>query len=450
MIQSICEMPDVLKVLRIVNIVILIIRIVVPIILIISAMIQLVKAVMNAELNKITKPMITKVVAAILIFMIPVFVRVVAIIAGNNREYEQCLKDISKETIDQAYQSIAESLVAQAEESKSEADIGTAEYYLTNIKDETAKTGFQERINKVKEEKEKENNKPSPGNNNTAATEPIKPSAGEKIIKQGETDTLKVYITKTGSSYVTRVWMKDPYNQVNKQDASPYGKSLRRPSELVKTAISEKGLENKLIVAMNASGFYLKNTYDASSVSRVPAYDRTSVGTIVITDGKVIRNNYEKGDLLTWFITGIDNNNQMQVFEDKKMKETTVSEKKAWSESVINSGIRNTFTFAAPVILNGQKTNYTNKNSRMPGSNDSTKGLQMMCQVDNNNFMFFSTKSGTRNQAIKIFLDAGCKTAVNLDGGGSVALLFKADNSSNIETVSGNARSLPEAMYITE
>ena len=442
MILSICDVPEVLKVMRIINIVITIIKIAVPIMLIVMAMIDLVRAVTNAELNKITKPIVNKVIAAVLIFLIPTFVRVIARVVGNNGEYEKCIGDITRETIRASYNSQEESLIEKAEESLDEADYNTALYYLINITPESTKNEYKQRLDAVKEKIEEEK-KPK-------AAAVIKPNAGENIIKQEETETLKVYITKNNNYYLTRVWMQDPYHQINKQDANPYGKSLKRPSELLKEAISENHLESKLIVAMNASGFYLKDTFDASSVSRYPAFDRTSVGTLVITNGRVVRNAYEKGDILTWFIAGIDPSNTMQVFEDKKMSETNSTAKKAWSESVINSGIRNTFTFAAPVIQNGQKTNYTNKNSRMPGSNDSTKGLQMICQINSNNFIFYTSKSGTRNQAISLFLEQGCQTAVNLDGGGSVALLYKPSSSTSIETISGNGRSLPEVMYITE
>ncbi len=442
MILSVCDLPEVLKVMRIINIVITIIKIVVPILLMVSAMIDLVRAVTNSELNKITKPMVAKVVAAVLIFLIPTFVGVIADIAGNDGEYEKCLGDITRETIRVAYANQEETLVAKAEETLNESDYNNALYYLNNITPESAREEFKSRLDTVKAKIE-EAKKPK-------VEEPIKPDSSEKIIKQEETKTLKVYITQKGNYYLTRVWMENPYTQINKEDANPYGKTLKRPSELLKNAISSKGLDGKLIVAMNASGFYLKDTFDASSVSRYPAFDKTSVGTLVITDGKVVRNAYEKGDILTWFIAGIDPNNKLLVFEDKKIKETNSQEKKAWSESVINSGIRNTFTFAAPLIENGEKTNWSNKNSRMPGSNDSTKGLQIIGQINNNNFVFYTSKSGTRDEAIKLFLNMGCKTAVNLDGGGSVALLFKPSNSSNIETVTGNGRSLPEVMYITE
>ena len=54
MILSICDLPDALKVMRIVNIVITIIKVVVPIMLIVSAMIDFARAVSDSELNKIT------------------------------------------------------------------------------------------------------------------------------------------------------------------------------------------------------------------------------------------------------------------------------------------------------------------------------------------------------------------------------------------------------------
>ena len=174
------------------------------------------------------------------------------------------------------------------------------------------------------------------------------------------------------------------------------------------------------------------------------------MGTIVITDGKVIRNVYDIGDVETWFITGVTKDNKMVIFEDKKYKLTNTAEKKAWSESVIASGIRNTYTFAAPIIENGERTGYNNLNSRMPQSNNSKKGLQLFCQINENNFALFTARQETRNKGIEVFLSIGCKTAVNLDGGGSIALVYKPKGSSKIETIIGNGRDLPEAGYFSE
>ena len=160
MMLSICDLPDVLKVMRIVNIVITIIKVVVPILLIVSAMIDFARAVSDAELNKITKPMVNKVIAAILVFLIPTFVKLIAEITLNDGEYQNCLGDITIETIQMAYVNQGEKLVKKAEESETIMDYSTAESYLMQIEDESKRKEFEDRLAVVKEKIDKENNKP--------------------------------------------------------------------------------------------------------------------------------------------------------------------------------------------------------------------------------------------------------------------------------------------------
>ena len=434
MILSICDVPEVLKVMRIINIVINIIKIAVPIILIVAATIELVRAVTNAELNKITKPMVNKVIAAVIIFLIPTFVRVIARVVGNNGEYEKCLADISRETIRDAYNRREEELVSKAEETLEESDYSAALYYLINITPESTKAEFKQRLDVIEEAK-----KPK-------YADPIKPESNERIWKTDETETLKVYITDHNNYYLTRVWMQDPYTQINKQDANPYGKTLRHPSELLNNAIKENHLENKLIVAMNASGFYLKNTYDADSVNRYPAFDKTSVGTIVITNGQVVRNAYTKA-FKTWYIYGIDKSGNLQIFTDLKAStQAELDAKKNWADQVINSGIRNTFSFASPLIENGVAST---KTTSMPSTTGKPK-RQAFCQVDGNNYAFITGQALSRDDLINIMKGLNCQTGVNLDGGGSIALLYKSASSDKIQTVTGNGRQLTEVLYMVE
>ncbi len=276
----------------------------------------------------------------------------------------------------------------------------------------------------------------------------ILPNQSENVIYKGETNTLKVYVTKESSYYITRVWVKDPYNQLNKFDSPEYGSKLYRPSELLSKANSKYNLTDKLLIGFNASGFYLKDTYDASSVNKYAKYDKTSVGTLVITNGKVIRNVYNKA-YKTWFIMGVDKNNKMRIFEDSKASTTAeINKKKAWSEEVINSGIRNTYTFAAPIIMDGKKTNIT---TSMPDtSNNTPKNLQIFCQVNDNNFILVTAVDTKRNTIINRLLQLNCQTATNLDGGGSIALLYKDKNSNTIKKIVGDGRSLPEVGYFSE
>lgn len=279
-----------------------------------------------------------------------------------------------------------------------------------------------------------------------SALKEITPNNYENIVFKEETNTLKVYISKFNNYYITRVWARNPYTQLNKYDSPEYGKTLYRPKKLLEDAIDKYNLDNKLLLGFNASGFYLKDTYDADSVSKYSGYDKTSVGTLVITNGKVVRNVYNKA-YKTWFIAGIDKNNKLRLFTDSKASTTLeIKDKISWSEEVIDSGIRNTYTFASPLIENGKRsTNSIN----MPSST-SYKNRQAICQVNKNNFVLITGEDLNREDLINIMLDLNCETGTNLDGGGSIALLYKSKNSSSVETVIGNNRSLTEVAYFSE
>ena len=279
--------------------------------------------------------------------------------------------------------------------------------------------------------------------------DPILPLANEEMVFKGETDTFKAYITKNSGYYLTRIWVKDAYNQLNKAVSPDYGIGLYKPIDLLKQELNKKNLTDKLIVGFNASGFYLKDTFDAASVNRYPAYDRTSVGTIVINNGVVVRNAYNYA-VKQWYLTGITKDNKMVVFEDNIASTTIEKEQKQkWSEEVINSGIRNTLSFAGPVILNGQQLTKFSRSMPDP-ENNTVESLQMICQINENNFVLFTSTSANRKTAINIFMKLGCITAVNLDGGGSRALLYKEKNSTEFKTITGGSRTLPEAGYFTE
>ena len=276
----------------------------------------------------------------------------------------------------------------------------------------------------------------------------ITPLTGENVILERTTSTLKVYVSKYSNYYLTRVWVRNPYSQLNKFDSFEYGTNLYRPSALLKGASDTYNLKNKFLLGFNASGFYLKDKYDAESVDKYSKYNKTSVGTLVITNGKVIRNYYDKS-FKTWYIMGIDKNNQMRLFTDSKATTSSeINEKKVFSNTVINSGIRNTFTFAAPLILNGVRANIK---TSMPNPNNNTlKGIQTICQVNDNNFVLITSTSMKRNDAIEKMLSLNCKTATNLDGGGSVALLYKDIGSNEVKVILGNNRSLTEVAYFSE
>ena len=284
---------------------------------------------------------------------------------------------------------------------------------------------------------------------NNAYFEPIKPETSDRVVFTGETDTLKAYIIQRSGYYLTRIWAIDPYMQLNKAVSSEYGVKMYSPKNLMNKALTNNNLQDKLVISFNTSGFYLKDTYDASSVTAYPAYDKTSVGTIVINNGQLVRNVYNHA-IKQWYITGITKDNKMVIFEDNKAKTADeIVEKQKWAQTVIDSGIRNTFTFAGPVIMNGQRL--TKFSSSMPYSDNNAEiGLQLICQINDNNFALFSSSKTTRKNAINVLESIGCQTATNLDGGGSVALMYKEKNSSEFINVIGTGRQMPEVGYFTE
>lgn len=151
-VMNMCDDPSIMEVLRIVNIAVTIIKIVVPIILIVSAMIELVRAVSNAELNKISKPMVNKVIAAVIVFFIPTFVGLIAGFAGNDGEYKHCLSDITEEKIRIAYSEMERDLVEKAEETFNIYDYNNALIYLDNIKDPEERKEYEEKLKVIKEQ----------------------------------------------------------------------------------------------------------------------------------------------------------------------------------------------------------------------------------------------------------------------------------------------------------
>lgn len=101
---AICDNSAVLNVMLIIKTIIMIISVVVPIILMLSLMINIVKELMNGDpelLNKIKASATKKMIATIVIFMIPTFVNVLTKLSPGNSEYRTCFSSATPEYIAQ-------------------------------------------------------------------------------------------------------------------------------------------------------------------------------------------------------------------------------------------------------------------------------------------------------------------------------------------------------------
>ena len=137
-ILNICENGDVLSVIRIVKIVINIIRIVIPILLMIRLMLDYMHAVKESDndaLQKANKSAVLRVIACILLFMIPTFVNLIANVADpDNKTYVSCLNDATIEKINAAFVLKAEKDLDKATETLKRTDYQVAQISIQKIK----------------------------------------------------------------------------------------------------------------------------------------------------------------------------------------------------------------------------------------------------------------------------------------------------------------------------
>lgn len=154
-ILSICDNPDVLQVMRIVNIVITIIKIAVPILLIIFIMIELISAITDEEkLKKVTSGAVKKFIAAVLIFLIPTLVQAIVVATLGNENaadgYKNCLKNLTLEQINQIYEQNAIDAITKAESTLDYNDYSNAVILVHKIKDTEKKSDYLRRLDTLK------------------------------------------------------------------------------------------------------------------------------------------------------------------------------------------------------------------------------------------------------------------------------------------------------------
>ncbi|MDD3187767.1 MAG: Ig-like domain-containing protein, partial [Bacilli bacterium] len=257
---------------------------------------------------------------------------------------------------------------------------------------------------------------------------PIDYEIGSNVMLYMYSDTLRVSLTKYDGYYLTRVWMANPGNQIHKIG----GLSLNTVPSMIGSAASAYDLNNKIVVAINGSGFH-NYTFDND-----PQYNGTAIGNLVITEGQILRNNigYEEHQWAKYYYYIINQYGELKIAGNRSSEES--------HNNIINNiGAVNTFAFY-PV--------YFADNEQWAIWNTGTARRQGFCQIDGNNYAIVtSSMNGTLPMMNNIFINLGCKTAVNTDGGGSTSLLFKNRGQAfpgNV--VIGGVRAVADTLFFTE
>ena len=275
----------------------------------------------------------------------------------------------------------------------------------------------------------------------------IKKGSKETKYLSYESSSLKVYINKKGGFWVTRIWAKDANYQLNK--AFVKGKSFKRPSQILADEL-KSNYKNKIVYGFNASPPIMAGSYYSKVAKKYPIYNLKEPSSLLIKNGSVIirdSTNYITGDNIYY----IDDSNQLTYVPQGALKGKTKEEREKIYQTVIDSGTRNTMEWT-PVLVENYKAKKLTKSEE--GSNDYHAYRSGMCQVDANNFIVVTTRTSAgkvKRQALADFMGTlGCRIAVNFDGGGSHAAIYKPPKTNTIKVLAGNERSLSSVMYFTE
>ena len=155
MILSICDSADVQEVMSLLSTLVKVICIAVPILLIISLMISFTKAITdkNGEgLSNVSKSLISKVIAAILVFFIPTFVRIIANITLTDTEYEACLNIRTLKEIEISREAEIDGKIDKLKRSMSNTDYNDVKADVNSLSDGEVKDKYLKELDKIKNE----------------------------------------------------------------------------------------------------------------------------------------------------------------------------------------------------------------------------------------------------------------------------------------------------------
>ena len=163
MILAICNSPEVLSTMKYVKVAVDLIKIIVPIALIISVMVSLINVITGKaedELPKALKSSVNKVLAALLVFLVPTFVNIVFdVMDAKKIDFASCLNNATDENIKDAFNKQAETYVAVANTSLLRGDYTYALSKVNNLKDESEKKELTKQLEEIKKKVEEREEK---------------------------------------------------------------------------------------------------------------------------------------------------------------------------------------------------------------------------------------------------------------------------------------------------
>ncbi len=152
-ILSLCDVPEILSILRIVKIALGIIRIVVPITLIVSLSLTYLSAVASKNedlVNRAVRDGVLKIIAAIVVILLPSIVGTFFNVITGDDTYRVCLDNATVENIQAAYDNRAAQLVTTAKDNIQYYTYMEALRAVRNVSDGNQKGEYEKQLEEIK------------------------------------------------------------------------------------------------------------------------------------------------------------------------------------------------------------------------------------------------------------------------------------------------------------
>ena len=233
---------------------------------------------------------------------------------------------------------------------------------------------------------------------------------------------------------LTKVWVRDPQRQIRKVNA-PWGKSLSNPLKLAQQI-------PETVLATNASGYITKQYPDIpESYPGVPSdYFFTTLGSLVITDGEILRN-----------LEGVPfyglalSENGIELFRG------------ADNEMVLASSPRQTWAFfeSCAMMVNGEDV--LPEEGAWPMAREQHPRT-VLARVNRNNYLMLHVPNRQDSHGLSLYQinrffmrNFETEWVYNLDGGYSTALICKTqEKNARLTRIAPNRQPAADILCITD
>ena len=277
----------------------------------------------------------------------------------------------------------------------------------------------------------------------------------DNMIASYDSSSLKYFITKGGTYYnISYIWVEDAYSQfkvaiTSPKSSAPIPRNIEKADKIIDYMLSTNpSYSSKGFITINASAM-VSSSYGKNAPAN---WFGTSQIPLILNDGKVIRDSSNEkisvdGD---YIIYGLKSNGDLAYYRFTLGSNSAEKEaNRNLFNQIKNDGVLYTFGFN-PVLVS---------NKTVVASSNSPNIRQAICQVDKNNFIIVTNTNSTSNRDVgfgyrslgELFVSLNCKTAFNLDGGGSTCLYYQKPNSNYVKVnTTYEGRGLSDMIYFIE